>query len=67
MLPGSERLEFVAIAGYPTGDGLRRLADLVESGDLTVVVDRVLPFDEVAAGFDAFGHETLGNIVVVMD
>jgi NADPH2:quinone reductase len=67
MLPGSERLEFVAIAGYPTGDGLRRLADLVESGDLRVVVDRVLPFDEVAAGFDAFGHETLGNIVVVMD
>jgi NADPH2:quinone reductase len=67
MLPGSERLEFVAIAGYPTGDGLRYLADLAESGDLRIIVDRELPFDEVAAGFEAFGHETLGNIVVLID
>lgn len=66
MLPGSERLEFVAIAGYPTGEGLRHLAGLAESGGLRVVVDRVLPFDEVAAGFEAYGHETMGNIVVVM-
>jgi len=67
MLPGSERLEFVAIAGYPTSDGLRYLADLADSGDLRVIVDRELPFHEVAAGFEAYGHETLGNIVVVMD
>ena len=67
MLPGSERLEFVAIAGYPTSDGLRYLVDLADSGDLRVIVDRELPFDDVGAGFEAYGHETLGNIVVVMD
>jgi NADPH2:quinone reductase len=67
MLPGSERLEFVAIAAYPTPDGLIRLRDLAAGGGLRIIVDRELPFDEVAAGFDAFGHETLGNIVVVID
>lgn len=67
MLPGAERLEFVAIAGYPTGDGLRYLADLADNGSLRVIVDRELPFDEVGAGFGAYGHGTIGNIVVVMD
>lgn len=67
MLPGSERLEFVAIAGYPTGDGLRRLSELAGTGALRIIVDRELPFDDVAAGFDAFGHETIGNIVVLID
>lgn len=64
MLADAARLNFVPIAAFPTAEGLRRLADLVEAGALQVVVDREHPFEAVAQALGEYGHETIGNIVI---
>jgi NADPH:quinone reductase len=66
MLPAAERLQFTPIAAYPNGPDLRHLVDLVERGDLTVIVDREHPFDAVEQAFSEYGRETVGNIVVML-
>jgi NADPH:quinone reductase-like Zn-dependent oxidoreductase len=66
MFPEPERVTPMPIAGYPTAAGLARLASLVSDGRLRVIVDRQQPLDEVADALAAFGHETVGNIVVVI-
>jgi len=57
-------LEFVPVAGYPTGAGLQRLADLAASGALRVIVGREFAWVDIPSAFAAFGRETLGNLVV---
>ncbi|WP_243077289.1 NADP-dependent oxidoreductase [Microbacterium sp. SS28] len=64
MFPDQERLTAVPIAGYPTTESLERLTGLTGSGDLRIIVDREHAFDEIAQAFGAYGHETLGNIVI---
>lgn len=67
MVPGVERIQFVPIAGYPTGDGLRKLADLVDSGALQVIVDREKSLDEMDAAFAEYmADHKIGNIVVIV-
>jgi NADPH:quinone reductase-like Zn-dependent oxidoreductase len=67
MVPGVERIQFVPIAGYPTGDGLRKLADLVDSGALQVIVDREKSLDDMDAAFAEYmGDHKIGNIVVIV-
>jgi len=67
MFPDADRLTPAPIAGYPTGAGLRKLTGLVDAGSLRVIIDRQHGFDEVADAFAAYGHETIGNIVVLID
>ncbi|MFE5410692.1 NADP-dependent oxidoreductase [Microbacterium sp. NPDC056569] len=67
MFPDADRITPAPIAGYPTGDALRRLTGLVDDGSLRVIVDREHAFDDVADAFAAYGHETIGNIVVIID
>ena len=67
MIPDGDRLTTVAIAGYPSADALRTLTRLVEEGSLRVIIDRERGFDEVADAFAAYGHETIGNIVVLIE
>ena len=66
MVPGGDRVEVVAIAGYPTGDGLRKLADLVDSGQLQVIVDREKKLDEIDSAFAEYMGHKIGNIVVIV-
>lgn len=66
MFPDAERLQFAPIAAYPSAEALQALVDLVDSGALRVIVDREHPFDGVGQAFEEFGHETLGNIVVLI-
>lgn len=61
---GDERLHFVPVAAYPDPATLERLAALVEAGDLTVVVHHQYRFDEVGAAAGAWGHETIGKLLV---
>lgn len=62
-----ERIQFVPVAGYPTGDGLRKLASLVDSGELQVVIDREKTLDEMDAAFAEYiGDHKIGNIVVIV-
>lgn len=65
--PDAERIQFATIAGYPTGDGLRKLADLVDRGALQVIVDREKSLDEMDAAFAEYATDhKLGNIVVIV-
>ncbi len=67
MVPGAERIEVVPIAGYPTGDGLRKLADLVDQGRLQVIVDREKSLDEIESAFAEYvADHKIGNIVVIV-
>jgi NADPH2:quinone reductase len=59
-------ITLVPIAAYPTGAGLERLVALVDDG-LRVIVDRELPFTQIAEALAAWGHESLGNLVVMID
>jgi len=67
MFPDADRLTPAPIAGYPTGEALRHLTALVDRGSLRVIIDREHGFDEVADAFAAYGRETIGNIVVLID
>jgi NADPH:quinone reductase-like Zn-dependent oxidoreductase len=64
MFPESDRVTAAPIAGYPTGQMLRMLTGMVEQGTLRVVIDREVAFDDIAEAMAAYGHETIGNIVV---
>ena len=64
MFGDGDRLRFVPIAAYPDPDTLARLAALVESGDLTVVVQHEYRFDEVGDAAGAWGHETVGKLLL---
>jgi NADPH:quinone reductase-like Zn-dependent oxidoreductase len=65
MVPGADRVEVGIVAGYPTGDGLRRLSALVDSGALRVIVDREKSLDQMDAAFAEYmGDHKIGNIVV---
>ncbi|GAA1970334.1 NADP-dependent oxidoreductase [Microbacterium deminutum] len=66
QLPGSERLTFTPIAARPNGEDLRYLTALAEAGELRVIVDRDLRFDDVATAFAEYGSHTLGNIVILI-
>jgi NADPH2:quinone reductase len=59
-------LTLVPIAAYPTGTGLERLVALVDDG-LRVIIDREFPFTQIAEALAAWGHESLGNLVVMID
>jgi len=47
LFPDIGRVTPLPIAGYPTGEALRKLASLIEEGRLRVVIDREHPFSEV--------------------
>lgn len=64
LFPDLGRIIPLPIAGYPTGEGLRRLADLVNEGSLRVIVDSTHDFTQVETAFARYGHETVGNIIV---
>ncbi|GAA4354765.1 NADP-dependent oxidoreductase [Microbacterium rhizosphaerae] len=65
MVPGADRVEVGIVAGYPTGDGLRTLAALVDSGGLRVIVDREKSLDQMDAAFAEYmGDHKIGNIVI---
>jgi NADPH:quinone reductase-like Zn-dependent oxidoreductase len=67
MVPGADRIEVTIVAGYPTGDGLRRLSGLVDSGELKVIVDREKTLDEMDAAFTEYmADHKIGNIVVIV-
>jgi NADPH:quinone reductase len=63
-LTGAERLNFRPIAAYPNGPDLKLLADAADAGTLIVIVDREHSLEEVGEAFAAYGHDTLGNIVI---
>ena len=62
--PDAERLTPAPIAGYPSGAGLRGLADKVDEGRLRVIIDSEHEFDQIYEAFAQYGHQTLGNIIV---
>ncbi|GAA1948738.1 NADP-dependent oxidoreductase [Microbacterium deminutum] len=65
--PDAERIRFATIAGYSTGDGLRKLADLVDQGALRVIVDREKSLDDTEAAFAEYAADhKIGNIVVIV-
>ena len=66
MVPGAERIEVLPIAGYPTGDGLRKLAALVDDGALRVIVDREKSLDDIDSAFADYMSHKIGNIVVIV-
>lgn len=64
LFPDIRRITPLPIAGYPTSEGLHRLAALVNEGRLRVIIDRDHDFNEIETAFARFGHETIGNIIV---
>jgi NADPH2:quinone reductase len=64
LFPDIGRITPLPIAGYPTSEGLHRLADLADERRLRVIIDRDHDFNEIDTAFARFGHETLGNIIV---
>ena len=61
---GDDRLRFVPIAAYPDRATLERLAALVDAGELKVVIDREFVLDDAADAAGAFGHHTIGKLIV---
>ena len=66
MVPGADRITVVPIAGYPTGDGLRKLASLVDDGALKVIVDHEKSLDNIDSAFADYMSHKIGNIVVIV-
>jgi NADPH:quinone reductase-like Zn-dependent oxidoreductase len=58
-------VRFVEFGFTPSGSDLERITELVEQGRLRVAVDRVLPFDAVAAAHElSEGNRVRGKIVL---
>lgn len=66
MFADAGRVSLAPVAAYPNAKSLQTLADLVEAGELRVIVDREHALDDIRQAFSEYGRETIGNIVVVI-
>jgi NADPH:quinone reductase-like Zn-dependent oxidoreductase len=61
---GSRDVTATNVSAKPTREKLERLADLVGSGDLQVLIQAVYSLDQVEEALEAFKQGTRGKLVV---